>query len=181
MKSLRTFLACWAGALLWIVALPASATQYLTLAEAQKAIFPEATEFQLLPLQLTPDQVKAIDKIADTDTDLPVKTTWKALNHGHLLGYFVIDHVIGKHEFIYFAAGIGPQGAVTGFEIMDYRETYGGQVRNPAWRQQFLNKQFGAPLQLNRDIQNISGATLSSAHLAKGMRRLLAFHQVVLK
>jgi hypothetical protein len=38
-----------------------------------------------------------------------------------------------------------------------------------------------APLQLDKDIQNISGATLSSRHLADGVRRLLALHDVALR
>ena len=66
-------------------------------------------------------------------------------------------------------------------EIMDYRETYGGEVRNPKWRAQFVGKANGAPLQLDKDIKNISGATLSSRHITEGVRRLLAFYEVALR
>jgi Na+-transporting NADH:ubiquinone oxidoreductase subunit NqrC len=69
---------------------------------------------------------------------------------------------------------------VTGIEILDYRETHGGEVRNTAWRAQFTGKRYGAGLRLGEDVQNISGATLSCKHIAEGVRRVLALHAVAL-
>ncbi len=89
--------------------------------------------------------------------------------------------MIGKHEFITYAVGLTSEGAVRGIEIMDYRESYGGQVRDPKWRAQFVGKTKTAPLTLDRDIKNISGATLSSRHLTDGVRRVLALHDVALR
>ena len=71
-------------------------------------------------------------------------------------------------------------GAVRGIEILEYRESYGGQIREPLWRAQFIGKRHGAALTLKRDIQNISGATLSCRHIADGVKRLLATHAFVL-
>jgi Na+-transporting NADH:ubiquinone oxidoreductase subunit NqrC len=65
-------------------------------------------------------------------------------------------------------------------EILDYKESYGDQVRNPAWRAQFTGKRHGAPLKLTSDIKNISGATLSSKHITDGVRRLLSTYAIVL-
>jgi Na+-transporting NADH:ubiquinone oxidoreductase subunit C len=95
-------------------------------------------------------------------------------------GWFIVDEVIGKHEFITYAVGLTNEGAVRGIEIMDYRESYGGQVRDPKWRAQFDGKTKAAPLQLDRDIKNISGATLSSRHITEGVRRVLALHDIAL-
>ena len=95
-------------------------------------------------------------------------------------GWFIVDEVVGKHEYITYAVGLSAAGAVQGIEIMDYRETYGGEVRNPKWRAQFAGKTKDATLQLDKDIKNISGATLSSRHITDGVRRLLAFHDVAL-
>jgi Na+-transporting NADH:ubiquinone oxidoreductase subunit NqrC len=60
-----------------------------------------------------------------------------------------------------------------------YRESYGEQVRNPAWRAQFTGKRHGATLALTKDIKNISGATLSSSHITDGVKRLLATYALV--
>ena len=61
---------------------------------------------------------------------------------------------------------------------MDYRETYGSEVRNPLWRKQFVGKTLKDPFVLDKDIVNISGATLSSRHITDGVKKLLAFYKV---
>jgi len=38
-----------------------------------------------------------------------------------------------------------------------------------------------SPLKLDRDIKNISGATLSCRHVADEVKRLLAFYEIALK
>ena len=90
-----------------------------------------------------------------------------------------IDKVLGKHEFITYAVAIDPDGKVKGIEIMDYRETYGNQIRDKAWRQNFAGKTAADPLQLNKDIPNISGATLSSKHVTNGVRRVLQIYEIL--
>jgi FMN-binding protein len=44
--------------------------------------------------------------------------------------------------------------------------------------EQFVGKTASAPLKLDADIRNISGATLSSRHVTEGVRRLLATYEV---
>ena len=68
-----------------------------------------------------------------------------------------------------------------GVDILDYRETHGAEVRNPRWREQFTGKKSGDAVQLDEDIKNISGATLSCKNLTNGVRRVLATYQAALK
>ncbi len=96
-------------------------------------------------------------------------------------GWLIVDNVIGKHEFIDFALALDAQGAVQGVEILTYRETYGGEVRQEKWRAQFKNKTAASPLKIDADIKNISGATLSSVHLTEGVRRLVHTWSIALK
>jgi Na+-transporting NADH:ubiquinone oxidoreductase subunit NqrC len=70
--------------------------------------------------------------------------------------------------------------AVKDIEILEYRESYGDQVRLPQWRAQFTGKRRGAKLKLDDDIQNISGATLSCRHITDGVKRLLSTYAVAL-
>jgi hypothetical protein len=90
-----------------------------------------------------------------------------------------IDQVLGKHDFITYAVGIDAGGKVKGVEIMDYRETYGGQIRDKAWRQTFVGKTSKDPLKLDKDIPSISGATLSSKHVTDGVRRILQTYETL--
>jgi len=90
-----------------------------------------------------------------------------------------IDTVLGKHEFITYAVAIDAPGQVKGIEILDYRETYGYQIRDKAWRQKFVGKTARDPLTLDKDIPNISGATLSSKHVTDGVRRVLQTYDIL--
>lgn len=39
-----------------------------------------------------------------------------------------------------YAVALSPEGSVKQIEILNYRESYGGEIRNPDWRKQFLGK-----------------------------------------
>ena len=171
------------GRIIWIapaalvsVATPVHAVTYLNVEQAQAAIFP-GKKLTPADAQLTKEQRKAIEKDSGIRVRNPEQKVWKVEGGG----WFILDEVIGKHEFITYALGLTEDGAVKQIEVMDYRETYGGQVRDEKWRAQFIGKKHGAKLKLDDDIQNISGATLSSRHIADGVRRLLATYALVLK
>lgn len=154
----------------------AHATVYLSVEQAQQALFPRE---KMTPRfhQLQPNEIAAIKKASGTAPTSKQVHAWKAEDGG----WFLLDRVIGKHEFITYAVSLTADGAVKGVEILEYRETYGGEIRNAAWRHQFVGKRFGAQLKLGGDIKNISGATLSSRHITEGVRRLLATYQLLLK
>jgi Na+-translocating ferredoxin:NAD+ oxidoreductase RnfG subunit len=134
------------------LASPAYAVQYLTIAEAQKQAFPSATQF----------------------TELEAGRIWKAEAGGHVVGHFVFDRVIGKHLFIDYAVALDPSGRVSSVEILQYRESYGGEIRSSSWLAQFVGKTGGSPVEVGKDIRNIAGATLSSSHVTEGVKRVLA-------
>lgn len=161
-------------------AAPVSATVYLTIQAAQQAMFPGA-RFVPHDLAFTPDQRKAIAKASGVGSFDKVQRVWDVRSGNGRAGWFIVDRVLGKHEMITYAVALTPDGAVKRVEVLEYRETYGGEIRNPAWRQQFVGKRFGAQLQLDRDIKNISGATLSSRHVTDGIRRLLVTYQLLLR
>lgn len=151
------------------------ATTYMTAEQAQAAMFPgEAMRPDFR--QLSPQQVSAIRQ-ASGDTPLSKELrVWRTSSGG----WFILDQVVGKHEFITLALAIDAAGATKSVEILDYRESYGSQVRDPRWRAQFTGKRAGQSLQLGREVRNISGATLSSKHVTDGVRRLLATYAIVL-
>lgn len=152
------------------------AAEYLTVEQAQQAIFPGVT-FSQVPVRLSADQVKVIEKRSGVRLRSPEVRVWRTSAGG----WFFVDEVLGKHEFITYAAGLDAVGAVVGVEILTYKESYGDQVRNPQWRAQFTQKTVAAPLKLDDDIKNISGATLSCRHVMEGVKRLLLVHDLALR
>jgi len=98
-------------------------------------------------------------------------TIFVATTHGQIDGYAVVDDEQGLHQPITFATRLSPRGIVERVEIMVYREPRGDEVRDPRFRKQFQGKTSQDPLRPGRDIDAVSGATVSSASLAVGVRR----------
>ena len=156
------------------------AVQYLKLEDAQKLMFPDAN-FAPAHLTLSEEQKKAVEKLSGVSVRVPDQKVWRAEKDGKLVGYFIVDEVWGKHELITYAVSITPEGKVRHLEVMDYRETHGFEIRNPRWRAQFSGKVLDENLHLNKNIKNITDATMSCRHVTEGVRRLLALHELVLK
>ena len=159
----------------------AYAAEYLTVPQAQQLLFAEADRFVDAAVELSDDQRKAIEDKSGVRQRWKKQAVWRAEKAGQLLGWFIVDEVVGKHEFITYAAGLTPDGKVRGIEILAYRETHGYQVRNPEWRHHFEGKTLTDPFKLEQDIPNIAGATLSCKNVTNGVKRLLALQQVMLR
>ncbi|MGD8930351.1 MAG: hypothetical protein PVI22_15380, partial [Lysobacterales bacterium] len=141
---------------LTLLVAPCYAADYLTVTEAQAELFPGADTFSEQNILLTRAQLKAIKKRTGVRQRNPSPPVWRVERAGEFLGWFFVDDVIGKHEFITYAIGIDPQGEVLGLEIMSYRETHGGEVREADWRQKFEGKTLDDPFKLGQDVPNIS-------------------------
>jgi Na+-translocating ferredoxin:NAD+ oxidoreductase RnfG subunit len=163
-----------------VVSAPAWATDYLTVDQAQHALIPQAQVFTAFPVTLNPAQLQQIRRLSGVPQRTNQPRVWRATRGNATVGWVLIDEVIGKHEFITYATAISPDGHVLGVEILSYRESKGGQVRDLRWRDRFKGKTLTDPFRLNQDIPNISGATLSSRNITDGVKRLLAIHNVAL-
>lgn len=172
----------WSVFLLPVAALatPAQATDYLTVAQAQLLLFPAARSFAEQPLKFNDEQRDRIKAASGLRQRWDEQKVWRAERDGALQGWFIVDEVIGKHEFITYAAAISPDGHVLGIEVLSYRETHGGQVREATWRKHFVGKTLADPFKLDEDVPNISGATLSCRNVMDGVKRLLTLHKLFL-
>jgi len=155
------------------------AQKYLTIEEAQQLCFPAATRFELTEQVLTEDQRERIELQADVPVENETVQVWRVFHQTEQRGYLVLDHVIGKHLLIDYVVAISPERRVTQVEILEYRENYGAEIRDAAWRQNFVGKTSKNSLKLRKDIPNISGATYSSLHVTEGVRRVLAMLDVI--
>jgi len=155
-------------------ALVARAETYLSEAQAA-AIFFLGVKLEPRKIELTPEQAKAVSRASGERVRDRKIRVWR----GPAGETMIVDEVVGKHDFITYAVGIDQDGRVRGIEILDYRETYGHEIRKPDWRRQFVGKSAGDPLRIDKDIQNISGATLSSVHVTNGVRRVLRTYEIL--
>lgn len=163
------------------VPLTAFAVDYMTVEQAQKLLFPTAESFEIREVRLDAIQMQSLPQQYGVSARSAVWKVWVALKANVPIGYVVVDNTVGKFELITYAVAIGNDGIVKQVEILSYRESHGGEIRLPAWRQQFVGKAAQSPIKVGQDIANISGATLSCSHVAEGVKRIVAVMDVARK
>src|SRR5215471_890066 len=149
----------------------AYANRYLTVEEAQRLAFPEATQFVEAHIVFRPADVAAIERLSGQRVRTRGQQVWKAIGARRLLGFFVID----------YSVALEPDGRVKAVEVLEYREAYGSEITSHSWLHQFGGKTSRDPVTIDKDIRNISGATLSSQHVTEGVKRILAFYETCLR
>ena len=66
--------------------------------------------------------------------------------------------------------------------MLEYRETYGGEVQEESWRRQFDGKSLATDqFRLGKDVHGIAGATLSARNITDGVRKLLLVREFLLE
>ena len=152
------------------------AAHYLDPDEAKKIIWADIL-FVPNPITLTKDQARSIRIASKTRVRSRKINAFRSADGN----WFILDQVIGKHENIDIAVGIDAEGKVKGIEILEYRESYGYEIIDPRWRAQFHGKDSSEVLKLDRQIKNISGATLSCRHIPDGINRLTQTWEQILR
>jgi hypothetical protein len=149
---------------------------YVSVEQAQKILYPN--QFLIKnPIIITDDLQDKMRYASSIRHPFKGDRIWRTTEGG----WFIVDEVVGKHEMITYAVALSPNGAVTGIEILDYVESYGYEVAEVQWRNQFIGKTAADPIKLNKDIQNIGGATLSCKHLTDGVKRVAVLYDLALK
>jgi len=131
-------------------------------------------------LALNPEQKQKVAALAGPQPPHRSLRVWKAMHGGDLLGYVLVDEVVGRQDFITYATSIDVAGKLGTLEVLAYRESHGGEIRSDAWRRQFNGRQSLEQLRFRTDIKNIAGATLSCEHVTRGVRWLVALWEVAL-
>ena len=154
----------------------AQAKIYVSTEQAQQILFPKKT-LSKVPIIISDDLQEKLRSASSIRHPFKGDRIWKTADGG----WFIVDEVVGKHEMITYAVALNSKGSVLGIEILEYVESYGYEVAEAQWRQQFVGKSAQDTIKLNQDIQNIGGATLSCKHLTDGVKRVTVFYDLALK
>src|SRR5947199_10743504 len=125
MKSEFAFIALPISAL---VVPSAFAVRYLTVDQAQQAIFP-GKSFTAAPVKLTSVQRKAIEQASGVRVLHDEQQVWRVSGGG----WFIVDEVVRNHEFLTYAAGTRSEASDKAAENIGYRLACGRQIRQPKW------------------------------------------------
>ena len=159
----------------------AIAADYMSVEAAQHSAFSQADRYEALHINLTTEQQRAILLLAGSQPQHGKLQIYRAWQGTQLLGHVLVDEVIGRQNLITYAIAIDASGKLGDAEILSYRESHGGEVRNGNWRKQFNGRTNLNQLRFVTDIKNIAGATLSCEHVTQGIRWLHALWQTTLQ
>ncbi|GJL77768.1 MAG: hypothetical protein NPINA01_07570 [Nitrospinaceae bacterium] len=149
---------------------------YLTKKQALEIAFPGADKIDKERQWLTEEQKQAIGKIALMKIRENRFTYYVGKKAGKPMGYMVIDHIIGKSFPITFMTVLNVDGTVRDVEVMVYREPRGWEVRYPTFMSQFFGRNAQSDF---REINSITGATLSVRAITTGVKKAVAAYQVL--
>lgn len=93
---------------------------------------------------------------------------------GKLLGYAAAEQVVSRSGPFTILVVVGPDLCVMRAEVLEYRAIHGRKVRSPEFTKQFAGKCAGDAIELDKDIDAISGATLSCRAMTDGVRKAIA-------
>jgi len=144
---------------------------FLTEGEALKLMFPKSQRLRKDLIRLTSEKKAQIEerigwKFPEEFFEVYIGETGPQID-----GYALVQNTIGKHKPMTYMVGIDNTGHVLNVELLVFRESRGSEVRTKRFNVQYEGKTVSDPVRLNKDIVNISGATMSVRSMTAGIKR----------
>jgi len=98
---------------------------------------------------------------------------WNVFNKDSTIAYAFLDNVKGKSMPITFMVILDKNGSIINTSIIKYREAYGGEVSSERWLSQFVNRNNNSSYKIGKNIDGITGATISVNSLSKGIQKIV--------
>jgi len=153
---------------------------YSTEAEARARLFPAAAGFELR-IHAIDSTARAVltERMGHRVVDDSFAVYIARGDQGQLLGYAAVTEEVGKYRPITFMVGIDEELKIEDVAVLVYRESRGAEVRRSRFLRQYRGKSGDDPIRINRDIINITGATMSVRALNAGVRRTVALTELI--
>ncbi|EDS77400.1 RnfABCDGE type electron transport complex subunit G [Clostridium massiliodielmoense] len=155
--------------------------------EAMNEVLPSAKEFAKIAAQ----EVKPGEKVdKQLQKDSPVIEVNKGQNSGKVAGYAIKVGTKGYGGKIEMMVGISNGGKVEGIKILSHNETpgLGAKAPEPDFSDQYKGKEIKTPLEVvkgkaskENDIAAITGATITSKAVTKGVNDAIEYYNKELK
>ena len=166
--------------ILLVFAAPTSAfaTVYHSRSEALELAFPSADRIESKTYILNPDQVERIQKSSRGEVESKLVKVYTGMKGDEVLGYAFIDTHTVRTMPEAFMVVLSPNGIVRSLRVLAFYEPREYQPNN-RWYAQFEQVSAGQSLRVGGDIHGIAGATLSARATTRGVRRALAFYEIL--
>jgi len=147
--------------------------EFMTEEEALKTVMPKSQQVRKELIRLTPEQKELIQqrigwKFPEDSFELYIGQTGDKID-----GYAMVHNTIGKYKPMTYMVGIDAKGTCTDVELLVFRDAKGSEVGRKRFNAQYDGKTVSDPIRINKDIINISGATMSVRSMSAGVKRVL--------
>ena len=176
-SSLRS-LAAFAAAL--AICGGASAKIFYSRSEALNLAFPDAERIEGETFVLNEDQVRRIEALAKSTLDSRLVRIYTGYRGEKVLGYALIDVHNVRTLPEAFLVVLTPSGSVRSLRVLAFHEPL-EYLPTDRWYEQFGDKSLREPLRVGGDVHAVVGATLSARATTRGVRRALAFYEVLVR
>jgi len=158
----------------------ASAKVFVSQQQALAEAFPDATRIERKTLLIRKLDAERIRAMTGRELESKVVVIHSAYRDDELIGYAHIDvhNVRTKPEA--FMVVLTPLGLVRSVRILAFHEPL-DYLPTRRWYDQFEGKSKEAALRVGHDVHGVVGATLSARAAADGVRRMLAYWEVLLR
>jgi len=146
---------------------------YLTLEDALKAVFPDADEVLTETIRLGDESRQRVAQAVGHPLLEESFTVYRGLTSGRTVGYAIVGEELGKFRPITSIVMVGADGIVKDVHVMVYRESRGEEVKRRRFLHQYEHKGAEDPIRINRDINGISGATISVRSMNAQVRKVI--------
>ena len=141
--------------------------------EAVKLVLPKSQHVRKEVIQLTQDKKDVIEqrigwKFPEQAFEVYIGETGDRID-----GYAMVHNTIGKHKHMTYMVGVDAKGACADVELLVFRESRGSEVGRKRFNVQYEGKTVLDPIRINKDIINITGATMSVRSMSAGIKRVL--------
>ncbi|MFQ5712624.1 MAG: FAD:protein FMN transferase [Candidatus Scalinduaceae bacterium] len=147
---------------------------FLSKEEALMKVFPDCDEVVYDEIILTDEEKEQIQDRLKRKIFEDSFITYIGINSGKVVGYAIITEEIGKFHPYTFIVSVNPKGKIRDIAVLVYRESRGAEIAHKRFLYQFKGKSLKSPLRINKDIINITGATMSVVTMCTGVKKVLA-------
>ncbi len=159
---------------------PAAASVFHTQQEALALAFPEAERIESKTTVLSEAQAAKVEALARSQLESKLVTIHTGMRGAEVLGFALIDVHIVRTLPEAFMVVLTPEGAVRSVRMLAFHEPL-DYLPPQRWYGQFEHKTLAESLRLGGDIHGVVGATLSTQAATRGVRRALAYYEVLLR
>jgi len=159
-------------------AAPASARVLATRDAALQRVFGTRAQFESRVAWLTPAMADSVAARARTPCAATAVTYWVASRNDSILGYAYLDTRTVRTMPATLLIAVGPQHDVLAVEVLAFHEP-ADYLPSRRWLERLRGRTLAAPLQAGRDVDAVSGATLSARSVTASVRLALALDRVV--